>query len=995
MTKYSKVCKLMIGAGIVTMSWNGLQLQVEAKEGNTKSVSQMEPIGVKKSIDELAHSSKVQENKSFTKRLKLADLSQRPQMVKENVKQFAEEKKYSMAELNQLSNKELVDLLVTIKWNQIPELFQFNSDSLTFYENDNRIQAIIDKLTEQGQTYTQDDSKGIETLVEVLRAGFYLGFYHDELSKLRERSYHDKCLPALKAIAKNPNFRLGTSEQNKVVSSYGMLIGGASADVEIIQYAGEIFKQYNDNLATFIEDRTKGDAVYNLMREIDYEVQAYMNIARKEPKDTIWYGKIDNFVNEINRCALLGTVTEQNGWLINNGIYYAGRFGKFHSTQAKGQEVVTEAMRMYPYLGQQYFVAAEQITTSYSGKDANGKTIDLDQIREDGKQTYLPKTYTFDDGAIVFKTGDQVSEDKIKRLYWAAREVRSQFYRTVGSDKPLESGHADDVLTMVIYNSPDEYQFNRQLYGYETNNGGIYIEGKGTFFTYERTPQQSIFSLEELFRHEFTHYLQGRYEVPGLWGQGDMYQNERLTWFEEGNAEFFAGSTRLDSVVPRKSMIGGLSYDPAKRYTAEQTLNAKYGTWDFYNYSFALQSYMYNNRPDMFDKVHDLIRANDISGYDAYRASLSKDSKLNEEYQAYMQRLIDNRDTYTIPQVSDDYVAEHKQKALSEVTTDITNEARLRNVQVTKNKSQFFNTFTLQGTYTGSVTKGEHEDWKTMNQSTNEMLKHLSDKEWSGYKTLTAYFMNYRVNAAGQFEYDVVFHGIDTESDSSVKKESNDSFETANPLALNTLLQGGLNDQNQVDRFVIDVKDPKDLEIIVTNEQNIGLNWVLYHESDLNNYAAYATKHEGNQLIGNYNAKPGKYYLSVYKTGSEAGNYTVAVNSKNDNSVEKESNNSFETANPLSLNKLLRGSLNDQDQMDQFVIDVKDPKDLEITVTNEQNIGLNWILYHESDLNNYVTYATKHEGNQLIGNYNAKPGKYYLSVYKTGSGTGKYAVEVK
>lgn len=177
-------------------------------------------------------------------------------------------------------------------------------------------------------------------------------------------------------------------------------------------------------------------------------------------------------------------------------------------------------MRIYPYLGEQYFVAAEQITTNYGGIDANGKTVNLDQIREEGKKKYLPKTYTFDDGAIVFKAGDKVSEEKIKRLYWAAKEVRSQFYRTVGSDKPLESGHADDVLTMVIYNSPDEYQFNRQLYGYETNNGGIYIEGTGTFFTYERTPEQSIYSLEELFRHEFTHYLQGRYEVQGLWGQG-------------------------------------------------------------------------------------------------------------------------------------------------------------------------------------------------------------------------------------------------------------------------------------------------------------------------------------------------------------------------------------------------------------------------------------------------------------------------------------------
>ncbi|PDZ09924.1 collagenase [Bacillus pseudomycoides] len=877
MVKYSKFYKLMLGVGLVTISCNELQVQAETKEKYTKNTLQMEPIGLRQSPDELAHSSNIQESTSFTKRLKLADLSQRPPMPKENTKQLVEERKYSMAELNQLSNKQLADLLVTIKWNQIPELFQFNNDSLKFYQDDSRMQALIDKLAEQGQTYTKDDSKGVETLVEVIRSGFYLGFYHQELSKLSERSYHDKCLPALKTIAKNPNFKLGTSEQNKVISSYGMLIGGASADVEIIQYAAGILKQYNDNLSTFIEDRTKGDAIYNLMKEIDYDVQSYMYTTDKEPKDTMWYKNIDSFINEVSRFALIGTVTDKNGWLINNGIYYASRFGKFHSTPTKGQQVVTEAMRIYPYLGQQYFVAAEQITTNYGGVDANGKTINLDKIREDGKQKYLPKTYTFDDGAIVFKAGDKVTEEKIKRLYWAAKEVKAQFYRTVGSNKPLESGHADDVLTMVIYNSPDEYQFNRQLYGYETNNGGIYIEGIGTFFTYERTPQQSIYSLEELFRHEFTHYLQGRYEVPGLWGQGELYQNERLTWFEEGNAEFFAGSTRVDSVVPRKSIIGGLSNDPAKRYTAEQTLNAKYGAWDFYNYSFALQSYMYNNRPDMFDKVHDLIRANDVPGYDVYRSALSKDNKLNEDYQSYMQMLINNRDKYTIPQVSDDYLARHKLKALSNVAADITNEAKLKNVKVTKNKSQFFNTFTLQGTYTGSTSKGENEDWKAMNQATNEMLKHLSQKEWSGYKTLTAYFVNYRVNAAGQFEYDIVFNGVNTEEDTSVEKEPNNSFDTANPLSLNTLLRGSLNNQDQVDRFVIDIREAKDLQITVTNEQNLGLNWVLYQESDLNNYVTYATKYEGNKLLGSYYANLGKYYLSVYKYGSGTGNYTIEV----------------------------------------------------------------------------------------------------------------------
>ncbi len=95
------------------------------------------------------------------------------------------------------------------------------------------------------------------------------------------------------------------------------------------------------------------------------------------------------------------------------------------------------------------------------------------------------------------------------------------------------------------------------------------------------------------------------------------------------------------------------------------------------------------------------------------------------------------------------------------------------------------------------------------------------------------------------------------------------------------------------------------------------------------------------------------------------------------------------------MNILLRGTLSDQDQGDKFVIDVKDQKDLQISVTNEQNLGLNWVLYSESDLNNYVAYATKRDGNKLLGNYNAKPGKYYLSVYKYGGGTGNYTVQVK
>lgn len=54
----------------------------------------------------------------------------------------------------------------------------------------------------------------------------------------------------------------------------------------------------------------------------------------------MWYGKIDNFINEISRIALIRNLTTENSWLINNGIYYAGRLGNFIAIQIKGWKLL-------------------------------------------------------------------------------------------------------------------------------------------------------------------------------------------------------------------------------------------------------------------------------------------------------------------------------------------------------------------------------------------------------------------------------------------------------------------------------------------------------------------------------------------------------------------------------------------------------------------------------------------------------------------------------
>ncbi|WP_197088216.1 M9 family metallopeptidase N-terminal domain-containing protein, partial [Bacillus sp. LK2] len=321
MNKKSKFTQMMLGISTVALSFGSIQTQVSAEEKTPYNVLQVKPTGIETSKDELAHSTKADETLSYEERLKVNDFSQRPAPAVKQAAPKQYQQKYSLAELNRMSNDEFIDTLGSISGNQITDLDQFNQETKAFYQNKERIQLIIDELGRRGSTFTKDDTKGIETFVEVLRSVSYVGFNNKEVNYLNERSFHDKCLPALKEIAKNPNFKLGTNKQDKVVSSYGKLISNASCDAETVQYAANILKQYNDNISTYISEQNKGAVVYQLIQGIDDDVQSYLLDTRKKANETIWYGKIDSFINEISRMALLNQVTTENKWLINNGVY--------------------------------------------------------------------------------------------------------------------------------------------------------------------------------------------------------------------------------------------------------------------------------------------------------------------------------------------------------------------------------------------------------------------------------------------------------------------------------------------------------------------------------------------------------------------------------------------------------------------------------------------------------------------------------------------------
>jgi hypothetical protein len=118
----------------------------------------------------------------------------------------------------------------------------------------------------------------------------------------------------------------------------------------------------------------------------------------------------------------------------------------------------------------------------------------------------------------------------------------------------------------------------RAFFGCCEHTGGIFLEDRSILFTYERRPSESRYTLRDLLAHEFTHYLQGRYLFPGIWGDPD-YHDQAKGWLAEGQAELLAGARfgpdggyelaplpqHIDEICPTAPEFAGLERLLARR----------------------------------------------------------------------------------------------------------------------------------------------------------------------------------------------------------------------------------------------------------------------------------------------------------------------------------------------------------------------------------------------------------------------------------------------
>ncbi|MFE5711852.1 collagenase [Streptomyces sp. NPDC056501] len=339
-----------------------------------------------------------------------------------------------------------------------------------------------------------------------------------------------------------------------------------------------------------------------------------------------------------------------NSWVARDALSEYGRFGQVDSVKT---EIVAGLGGLLGTVVNTFGQASPQWAKIVTWLNFYEACKPYGVCKADIEKQIFPYTYTYDNGAIKVRTG--LDRATVDQLYYASKQVKAQFHRVIGTDQPL-AGDPNTTLNIVLYASRADYEnYHPIITGYDTNNGGIYIENGATFYTYQRrVPQDSSLTLEELFRHEYVHYLNGRFAVPGFFGQGPWYQGDRTTAMDEGTAEFFDGATRDNGIAVRKSLVRGIINDTAgggPRMNVRQVLNATYSGdgFRFYNYAGTFFEFLWTERPTLLREMYTHLRNNDVSAYDAWRQRLGADSGLQQAYDRFLDAQIAKVDTLFVP----------------------------------------------------------------------------------------------------------------------------------------------------------------------------------------------------------------------------------------------------------------------------------------------------------------------------------------------------------
>ncbi|MCY1021920.1 M9 family metallopeptidase [Pyxidicoccus sp. MSG2] len=470
---------------------------------------------------------------------------------------------------------------------------------------ESKMVTIANALTTNAQAYTGSNTGGTLQLILFLRAGYYVQFYSPDVVGSYGTALKNAIRPALAAFVANSHFTDVNDSHGSVLREFVTLIDSAGENALHLGTFQGLLNRFNDTALSYWYMRSATNNVFVGLFRGHYNADFVAAVN----SDTSIVDTLSSFVSRNEH--LLGT---DNQFLTVNAARELSRFLQYtgallDKTRPRVKALITSHAMTGPGAG--VWVGAAEMADYYDG--ANCAYYGICDFRRTLEQAVLKVSYSC--GASLRMRAQDMTASQLSQSCGQLATQETYFHDKLKTNRVPVASDGNTALEMVIFDSSLDYQtYAGALFGIDTNNGGMYLEGdpaasgnQARFIAYEAEWLRPAFEIWNL-RHEYVHYLDGRFDMKGDFGAST---SQPTIWWIEGLAEY---------VSKKNDNTQAVSLGTSKSFQLSQVFRNDYnsGTDRVYSWGYLAVRFMFERHSDQVDTMLGHFRTGNYTAYRQY-----------------------------------------------------------------------------------------------------------------------------------------------------------------------------------------------------------------------------------------------------------------------------------------------------------------------------------------------------------------------------------------
>lgn len=492
----------------------------------------------------------------------------------------------SPSDFTSRSGSALVQQIKASTTSCINTLFSLTGGDAYYAFRESQMVSVAYALRDNGVYYPGDNTTSTAQLVLYLRAGYYVQWYNPSTVGPYGPSLKTAIQSGLDAFFGNSRAWTVNDANGEVLAEAVTLVDSSEQNARYIYVVKRLLNSYNSSYDQYWWMLNAVNNVYTILFR-GHQVPEFVSAVQSDPSllDTLYY-----FAD--GHLSLLGG---DRSYLTSNAGREMARFLQHSSLRAKLRPLAKGLLGKSSMTGKTaaLWVGIAEMTDYYD--KANCSYYDTCNLAQRLAQNVLTVNHTCS-SSIRIRAQDMTASQLSDTC--ASLMNQDAYFHGLAKDgnQPVANDYNTTIEVCVFDSSYDYQTYAGAMFGINTNNGGMYLEGDPSasgnqprFIAYEAEWVRPKFEIWNL-NHEYTHYLDGRFD---MYGDFNANISTPTIWWIEGFAEYVSYSYRK---VTNDSAIA----EAAKNTYALSTLwNTTYShnTSRIYYWGYLAVRYMFERHP--------------------------------------------------------------------------------------------------------------------------------------------------------------------------------------------------------------------------------------------------------------------------------------------------------------------------------------------------------------------------------------------------------------